>query len=79
MKTMLISATASTILTLGSASAREAVASPILSPLEASIAAERRVAQFASIGEGGIPCMTEYILTHDDRGWYLRKEVDCEE
>jgi hypothetical protein len=79
MNTMLISAATSTILMLGSASAREAVVSPILSPHEASIAAERRVAQFASTGEGGIPCTTEYILTRDDRGWYLRKEVDCEE
>ena len=78
MKTMLISAATSTILMLGSAAAREAVVSPILSPHEASIA-ERRVAQFASTGEGGIPCTTEYILTRDDRGWYLRKEVDCEE
>jgi hypothetical protein len=78
MKTMLIAA-ASAISMLGSALAREAAVSPILSPHEASIAAERRVAQFASTGEGGIPCTTEYILTHDDRGWYLRKEVDCEE
>jgi hypothetical protein len=78
MKTMLIAA-ASAISMLGSALAREAAVSPILSPHEASIAAERRVAQFASAGEGGIPCTTDYILTHDDRGWYLRKEVDCEE
>jgi hypothetical protein len=74
-----ISAAALTLLMLGSSDAREAVVSPILSPHEASIAAERRVAQFASTGEGGIPCTTEYILTRDDRGWYLRKEVDCEE
>jgi hypothetical protein len=79
MKTMLISATASTILTLGSAFAREAAVSPSVSPLAASIAAERRVAQFKSTGEGGIPCTTQYILTRDERGWYLRKEVDCEE
>jgi hypothetical protein len=78
MKTI-ISAAALTLLMLGSAAAREIVVSPILSPHEASIAAERRVAQFASTGEGGIPCTTEYILTRDDRGWYLRKEVDCEE
>lgn len=79
MKTMLIFAAASTSLMLGSASARQAVVSSLLSPPEASVAAERRVAQFASTGEGGIPCTTEYILTHDERGWYLRKEVDCEE
>ena len=78
MKTMLIAA-ASAISMLGSALAREAAVSPILSPHEASVAAERRVAQFASTGEGGIPCTTEYMLTHDGRGWYLRKEVDCEE
>ena len=78
MKTMLIAA-ASAISILGSALAREAAVSPIVSPFEASPAAERRVAQFKSNGEGGIPCTTDYILTRDDRGWYLRAEVDCEE
>jgi len=81
MKTMLIAATASTVsmLGLGSAFAREAVFSPIAPNQGGSIAAERRVAQFKSTGEGGIPCTTSYILTRDHRGWYLRKEVDCEE
>jgi hypothetical protein len=78
MKTMLIAA-ASAISMLGSALAREAAVSPIVSPLGASPAAERRVAQFKSIGEGGIPCTTNYILTRDNRGWYLRSEVNCEE
>jgi hypothetical protein len=78
MKTLLISA-ASTFLMLSSAFAREAAVSPILSPPGASTAAERRVAQIKGAGEGGIPCMTYYILTRDGHGWYLRKEVDCEE
>ena len=78
MKTMLIAA-ASVISMLGSALAREAAVSPIVSPLGAIPAAERRVAQFKSTGEGGIPCATSYIPTRDDRGWYLRAEVDCEE
>jgi hypothetical protein len=76
MKTMLIAAALAGLM-LGSALAREAVTSPTTPGT--SIAAERRVAQFRSTGEGGIPCTTQYILTHDDRGWYLRKEVDCEE
>lgn len=78
MKMMVITA-ASAISMLGSALAREAAVSPLASPLGASPAAERRVAQFKGIGEGGIPCMTDYILTRDARGWYLRAEVDCEE
>jgi hypothetical protein len=46
---------------LGSALAREAFISP--TSAGTSIAAERRVAQFHSTGEGGIPCTTQYILT----------------
>jgi hypothetical protein len=75
----IISAAIAPILMLGSASAREAVWSPIVPNHGANIAAERQVAQFASRGEGGVPCTTEYILTRDTRGWYLRKEVDCDE
>ena len=78
MKTMFIAAAAA-ISMLGSALAREAAVSPVVSPPGASTAAELRVAQFKSLGEGGIPCTTNYILTHDDRGWYLRAEVDCDE
>ena len=78
MKTMLISA-ASAIFMFGTAFAREAVVSPIVPSHGARIAAEHRVAQFNSTGEGGIPCTTEYIPTRDDRGWYLRKAVDCAE
>jgi hypothetical protein len=78
MKTMLIFS-ASVICMFGTACAREAVVSPIVPSHGASIAADHRVAQFNSIGEGGIPCITEYIPTRDDRGWYLRKAVDCEE
>ena len=79
MRTLLTSVVVSTISMLGPALAREAVFSPLLSPHEAGIAAERRVAQFASTGPGGVPCMTEYILTPDKKGWYLRKAVDCVE
>ncbi|MBV8895037.1 MAG: hypothetical protein JO051_00890 [Acidobacteriaceae bacterium] len=75
----IICAAIATILMLGSASAREAVWSPIVPNHGANIAAERQVAQFPSRGEGGVPCTTEYILTRDTRGWYLRKEVDCDE
>ena len=78
MKMMLISAASASFM-LGSTFAREAVVSPIAPSHGASIAAQHRVAQFNSIGEGGIPCTTEYIPTRDDRGWYLRKAVDCEE
>jgi opacity protein-like surface antigen len=78
MKKMLISV-ASAILMLGTASAREVVVSPIAPSRPITIAIEHRVAQFNSTGEGGIPCTAEYIPTRDDRGWYLRKDVDCEE
>ena len=75
----IICAAIATILMLGSASARESVWSPIAPDHGANIAAERQVAHFASSGEGGVPCATDYILTRDTHGWYLRKEVDCDE
>jgi hypothetical protein len=76
MKTMLISA-ASAIFMFGTAIAREAVVGPIVPSYRARIRAEHRVAQFNSTGEGGVPCTTEYVPTRDNRGWYLRKSVDC--
>jgi hypothetical protein len=78
MKKVLIS-TASAILMFGTAFAREVVVSPIAPSHRTTIAAEHRFAQFNSTGEGGIPCTSENIPTRDDRGWYLRKDVDCEE
>ena len=78
MKTMLVSA-ASAIFMFGTAFAREAAVDTIGPSHVARITAEHRIAQFNSTGEGGILCTTEYVPTRDDRGWYLRKAVDCEE
>jgi hypothetical protein len=78
MKTMLILAASATFM-FGTAFAREVVVGTIVPSHVAKITAEHRVAQFNSIGEGGILCTTEYVPTRDDKGWYLRKAVDCEE
>jgi hypothetical protein len=78
MKTMHISAAAAALFMSGTAFAREAAVSPIARSHGARIA-EQRVAQFTTLGEGGILCTTEIIPTRDDRGWYLREAVDCEE
>jgi hypothetical protein len=77
MKTMLISAAAALFM-FGTAFAREAAVSPV-APSHGPGIAKQRVAQFTTLGEGGILCTTESIPTRDDRGWYLRKAVDCEE
>jgi hypothetical protein len=78
MKPMLITSAAALFM-FGTAFAREAVVSPIVPSQGARTAAEHRVAQFTTLGEGGILCTTETIPTRDDKGWYLRKAVDCEE
>lgn len=62
---------------LGTAVAREAVETPIVLSQRAKITTDDRVVQFNSPGEGGEPCITEYIPTRDARGWYLRQSVDC--
>jgi hypothetical protein len=78
MKTMLIFAASATFI-FGTAFAREAVVGTIVPSHVARITAEHRVAQFNSTGEGGILCTTEYVPTRDEKGWYVRKDVDCEE
>jgi hypothetical protein len=79
MKRMLISA-ACAIFIFGTACAREATKSPTFILHAATIASARRVAQLnIAVGEGGVLCTTEYIPTRDERGWYVRKYVDCEE
>jgi hypothetical protein len=77
MKRMLISA-ACAIFIFGTACAREVTRSPTFIIHGATIISARRVAHSA-VGEGGVACTTEYIPTRDDRGWYVRKSVDCEE
>jgi hypothetical protein len=76
MKTLLTSAALVTFM-FGTAFAREAAVDTIVPSHGARITAEHSVAQF--IGEGGILCATEYVPTGDDKGWYIRKAVDCEE
>jgi hypothetical protein len=79
MKTLLIS-TACAILICGTACAREVTLSPTFTSHGSTIFAARHVAQSTSVvGATGELCTTEYISTRDDRGWYVRKSVDCED
>jgi hypothetical protein len=76
MKKLLIS-TACAIFICGTACAREVTLSSAFTP-HGSATAERHVAQSNSaVGATGELCTTEYISTRDDRGWYVRKSVDC--
>jgi hypothetical protein len=79
MKRMLISA-ACAIFIFGTAFAREVTASPTFILHGTSVIAARRAAQLHSDPlRGGVQCAMEYIPTRDDKGWYVRKDVDCEE
>jgi hypothetical protein len=79
MKRILISA-ACAIFIFGTACAREATKSPTFILHGATIIPASRVAQLnGAVGEGGVLCTVEHIPTRDDRGWYVRKSVDCEE
>jgi hypothetical protein len=79
MKTLLIS-TACTIFICGMACAREVTLSPTFTLQGSTIIAARHVAQLNSVvGATGELCTMEYIPTRDDRGWYVRRSVDCEE
>jgi hypothetical protein len=82
MEKLLIS-TACAIFICGMACAREVARSPTFAHHESTmstIVAARHVVQSTSaVGATGEPCTTEYISTRDDRGWYVRRSVDCEE
>jgi hypothetical protein len=79
MKRLLIS-TACVSFICGTACAREVTLSPTFTPHESTISAARHVAQSNSpVGATGELCTTEYISTRDDRGWYVRRSVDCED
>jgi hypothetical protein len=80
MKRLLIS-TACAIFICGTACAREVTLSRTFTLHHRStIFAARHVAQLNSaVGATGELCTTEYIPTRDDRGWYVRRSVDCEE
>ena len=79
MNRLLIS-TACAIFICGTACAREVTLSPTFTPHGSTIFAARQVAQSNSvIGATGELCTTEYIPTRDDRGWYVRRSVDCED
>ena len=79
MNRLLIS-TACALFICGTACAREAALSPTFTPHESTILAARQVAQ-SNIAAGATSelCMTEDIPTRDDRGWYVRRSVDCED
>jgi hypothetical protein len=76
----LVISTACAIFICGTACAREVTLSPASAPHGSTISAARRVAQSNSaVGATGELCATEYIPTRDDRGWYVRRSVDCED
>ena len=77
MKTLLIS-TASAVFICGTACAREVTLSSTFTPHGSTTAAAHHAAQSNSaLAATGELCTTEYIPTRDDRGWYLRRSVDC--
>ena len=79
MNRLLIS-TACAVFICGTGGAREVALSPTFTPHESTILAARQVAQSNSaVGATGELCTTEYISTRDDRGWYVRRSVDCED
>ena len=79
MKRLLIS-TACAIFICETACAREVTLSPTPTLHGSTIFATRHVAQSTSVvGATGELCTAEYISTRDDRGWYVRKSVDCED
>jgi hypothetical protein len=72
----LVISTACAIFICGTACAREVT----LSPASALHGSTIFVAQSNSaVGATGELCTTEYIPTRDDRGWYVRRSVDCED
>jgi hypothetical protein len=77
MERLLLS-TACAIFICGTACAHEVTLSPTFTPQGSSTSAARHVAQSNSaVGATGEFCTTQYISTRDDRGWYVRKSVDC--
>ena len=79
MKRLLISA-ACAIFIYGTPCAREVTLSPTPTLHGSTISAARHVAQSTSVvGATGELCTAEYISTRDDRGWYIRRSVDCED
>ena len=79
MKRLLISI-ACAMFICGTACAREVTLSQTPTFHGSTIFATRHVAQSTSVvGATGELCTTEYISTRDDRGWYVRKSVDCED
>jgi hypothetical protein len=78
MNRFLIS-TACALVICGTACAREVTLSPTFTRHGSTTFAERHVAQSnTAVGATGELCTTESIPTHDDRGWYVRRSVDCE-
>jgi len=77
MNTLLIS-TACAIFISGTACAREVTLSQTPTLHGSTISDARHVAQSTSVvGATGEPCTAAYISTRDDRGWYVRRSVDC--
>jgi hypothetical protein len=76
MKRLLISA-ACAIFICGTACAREVTLSPTPT-LHGSTISARHVAQSTSVvGATGESSTAEYVSTRDDKGWYVRRSVDC--
>jgi hypothetical protein len=79
MKTLLI-VTACAIFICGTACAREVTLSQTPTLHGSTISTPRHVAQSnVAVGPTGELCTAEYVPTRDDRGWYVRRSVDCED
>ena len=79
MNRLLISTTCAFFI-CGTACAREVAMSPTFTPHGSTTFSARQVTQSNSVvGTTGELCTTEYIPTRDDRGWYVRRSVDCED
>jgi hypothetical protein len=77
MKKLLIF-TACAIFIYGTACAREVTLSPTSTSHGSTMSAARHVAQSSVVvGPTGELCTAEYVPTRDDRGWYVRRSVDC--
>ena len=79
MKTLLTT-TACAIFICGTARAREVTVSQTPTLHGSTISAASHIAQSnVAVGPTGELCTAEYVPTRDDRGWYVRRSVDCED
>ncbi len=71
---------ASAIFIFASVSAGEAVARETVTLHGPDVVAERHAEQRGKVAlVDGVLCITNNIPTRGDKGWYIRKDVDCQE